>query len=63
MFTFEILRNRNEIKAYIEASEAKLVLKIEELNRKIKNQEEENENTLNRVESLERNAKKNSIHI
>lgn len=59
----EIKKNRTELKNYIEASEVRILLKIEELNVKVKILEKENEGLKNKVEYLERSLKKNSILI
>lgn len=59
----EIIKNRREIKSAIEASESKLLLKIEELNHRVTNLEIENSNLTNKIEALEVVTKKNNIII
>lgn len=59
----EILNNRTEIRNIIEASEARLLLKLEEANRKILHLEEENLNLKNKVEFLDREIRRNNIAV
>lgn len=59
----EIVKNRQEIKNAIEESEIKVLLKVEELMRKVKSLEEENISLKQKVEYLERKSKKNNIII
>lgn len=59
----EILKNRKELKNSIDALESRLLLKIEELNHKIINLENENESLRKEVEVINRNLKKNGIVI
>lgn len=59
----EITRNRKEIKSAIEASESKLLLKIEELNHRINQLESENSTLSEKVEVLEKITKKNNIIV
>lgn len=59
----EIKRNRTELKHFIEASEVKILLKIEELNARVKALEKENEFNKNKIEFIERNLKKNTLLI
>lgn len=59
----EITRNRTEIKAAIEASESRLLLKIEELNHRVNKLETENNFLTNKIETLEITSKKNNIII
>lgn len=59
----EIKKTRNELKNYIEASETKILMKIETLNEKIKNIEKESEFIKNKIEYLERGLKRNSILV
>lgn len=59
----EVLKNRNEIRSYIEASEVRLLLKIEELKLRLDSVEKENLTLQNRIEYLERTNKKNNIII
>ncbi|CAG9822850.1 unnamed protein product [Phaedon cochleariae] len=59
----EIIRTRSELKNSIEASEARLLLKIEEANNKIKELEEENDNLKGKIEYLERDKKKKNIIV
>lgn len=59
----EIIRNRTEIKSKVEATEVRLLLKIEELTNKLKLVETENCVLRNQVETLERANKTNNIII
>lgn len=59
----EILRNRTELKNLGEASEARILLKLETLNDKINNLEIENQQLKDRVELLDREVKKNNLII
>lgn len=59
----EIVRNRKEIKSAIEASETRLLLKIEELKQKVSSLEIENKILKNKTEILDRNSRKNNIII
>lgn len=59
----EIVKNRNEIKNYIDALEARQQIKIEELKKKVENLEEENRQLKNELEITRRIEKKNSIVI
>lgn len=59
----EIQKNRTEIRNFIEASENRILLRLEDLNGKIKELERENQHLKNKVEFLERGSKKNSILI
>lgn len=59
----EIVKSRRDIKSAIEASETKLLLKIEELNHKVKELEQENTILVDRIETLEVRSKKNNIII
>lgn len=59
----EILKNRTEIKSIIEASETRLLLKLEEAHHKIINLESENTFLKNKIESLDRENRKNNIAI
>lgn len=59
----EILKNRSEIKNIIEASETRLLLKLEEANHKINNLEKENEQLKNKIEYLERENRRNNVAI
>lgn len=63
LFLEEIKKNRTELKHFIEASENRLLMKIEEFNEKVKKLENENQNLQNKVEILEREIKKNSVLI
>lgn len=59
----EIIKNRKEIKSAIEASESKLLLKIEELNHRVNNLEAENAVLNDKIEALEITTRKNNIII
>lgn len=59
----EIVRNRSELKNSIEASEARLLMKIESLNNKIRTLEKEKLELSNKVELLERESKKKNLVI
>lgn len=59
----EVIKNRREIKSAIEASEARLLMKVEEQKQKANQLEKENIFLKNKVEILERNLKKNNIII
>lgn len=59
----EIVRNRNEIKNYIDALEARQQVKIVELKKKIEHLEIENATLKKEVEASKRQEKKNSIVI
>lgn len=57
----EILNSRFELKNIIEASEARVLLKIEELKNKVKTLEEENLSLKIRLEEVDRTKRKNNI--
>lgn len=59
----EIVRNGEEIKLAIKASEANLLMKIEELNHRVSSLEVENCHLSNKIETLEILNKKNNIII
>lgn len=59
----EIKKTRTELKHYIEASEIRILMKIEEINERVKTLERENEGLKKKVEYLERDIKRNSILI
>lgn len=59
----EIVNNRTELRNVIEASEARVLLKIESLKEKIRYLEKENKGLKNKVEKLERKSKENGIVI
>lgn len=59
----EIKKNRTDLKHCIEASEIRILLKIEEINERVKSLEKENERLNKKVEYLEREVKRNSILI
>lgn len=59
----EIRKNRTELKHYIEASETRVLMKIQELNEKVRILEKENLQLREQLELVERNNKKNSILI
>lgn len=59
----EIVNSRTELKTAIETSETKILLKIESLNEKIKQLENENKELKNNIERLERKSKENGIMI
>lgn len=59
----EIKKNRTELKNCIEASEVRVLMKIEDLNERVKQLEKSNQQLQNRVEYLEQSSKKNSIII
>ncbi|KAG5873479.1 hypothetical protein JTB14_032531 [Gonioctena quinquepunctata] len=59
----EVSRNRKEIKSAIEATETRLLMKVEELKEKVNHLEEENETSKSKVETSERYSKKNNIII
>lgn len=59
----EILKNRTELKNTIDASETRLLLKIEELKSRLNTLEEENLNLKNKIENLETRDKKNNIIV
>lgn len=54
----EIKTNRTELKHFIEASETRVLLKIEELHSRIKELEKENKQLKQKLEVVERNQKK-----
>lgn len=59
----EIIKNRNEIKNKIEASETRLLMKIEETANRLKLVESENCMLKEEIEILKRNNKKNNLVI
>lgn len=59
----DILRNRKEIKYQIEASETRLLLKIEDLKSAVHKLEKENSELKTEVEKLKRENKKNNLMI
>lgn len=59
----EVLKNRAENKAVVEASEARLALQFEELKQKLQKLDAANNTLTKKVELLERNFKKNNILI
>ncbi|KAJ8934261.1 hypothetical protein NQ314_013483 [Rhamnusium bicolor] len=59
----EIIKNRTEIKNKIETSEAKLLMKVEELTNKLKQVQTENCMLKEQIETLTRNSKKNNFLI
>lgn len=59
----EIKKNKTDLKHFIEASEIRILLKIEEINERVKTLEKENEGLKKKVEYMERDIKKNSILI
>lgn len=59
----EIKTLRTELKHFIEASETRVLLKLESVNEKVKLLERENEQLKHKLELLERNVKKNSLLI
>ncbi|KAJ8965829.1 hypothetical protein NQ314_003876 [Rhamnusium bicolor] len=59
----EILKNRTELKNTIDASETRLLQKIEELNKRLNTLEKENLNLKTKIEILETRDKKNNIII
>lgn len=59
----EIVNNRTELRNVIEASEARVVLKIESLKEKIRYLERENKELKSKVETLERKSRENGIVI
>lgn len=59
----EIIRNRNEIKSSIEASESKLLLKIEGIINRLNKLEKENFMLKEEIETLKGDNKKNNIVI
>lgn len=59
----EVQRNRTEIKNAIEASEARLLLRIEEQSNRIRQLEVENQILNEKVENLERNSRNNNLII
>ncbi|KAG5898232.1 hypothetical protein JTB14_005608 [Gonioctena quinquepunctata] len=58
-----IIKNRKEIKSAIDASESKLLLKIEEINHRVNNLEIEYTILNNKIEALEITTKKDNIII
>lgn len=63
LFLEEIKKNRTELKLFIEASETRVLMKLEEFNEKVKKLETEKQYLLSKVETLEREIKKNSVLI
>lgn len=59
----DVLKNRAEIKSAIEASEARVLLKIEDLQRRINTLEKENLTLTKKIEHIERSTKKNNILV
>lgn len=59
----DVLMNRTELKSSIEASETRILLKIEDLQQRINKLEHENNSLSNKIESLERASKKNNILV
>ncbi|CAG9822919.1 unnamed protein product [Phaedon cochleariae] len=59
----EIVNSKKEIKNAIEASEVRLLMKIETFSEKIKKLEKENTELKEKIETLERNGKKNNIVV
>lgn len=59
----EILKIRAELKSFIDASETRTSLKIEDLKKRVNNLEVENDRLSNKIESIERETKKKNIVI
>lgn len=59
----EVLKNRNEIRNFIEAVETRLLVKLEEVNRRVTNLEVENTLLKKQIEYLDRENRKNNIAI
>lgn len=59
----EIIKSRNELKNLIEATETRLLLKIEEEKQKINKLTQENESLKLKVEHLERESKKKNLIV
>lgn len=59
----EIVKNKTELRQVIEASETRVLLKLESLNNKIKKLEKENQQFKNKIEYLERENRKNNLVI
>ncbi|KAJ8933179.1 hypothetical protein NQ318_006473, partial [Aromia moschata] len=59
----EIKKSKQELKASIEAVEVKVLLKIEEVNRRINSLEQKNKNLEDKLENIERTQRKNNIII
>lgn len=59
----EIINNRKTIKLCIEASETKILLKLEDLKHRVDNLEKENLDLQNRIEELEKANRKNNLVI
>ncbi|KAJ8947832.1 hypothetical protein NQ318_009976, partial [Aromia moschata] len=59
----EIITIKKELKAIVEATEVRLLLKIEEFNNRLNKIEKENHEIKNKIETLERNQRKNNIVI
>lgn len=59
----EVLKNRAEIRNFIEAVEARLLIKLEEVHRRVTNLETENTYLKKQIEFLDRENRKNNIAI
>lgn len=59
----EVLTSKQEIKSAIEASEVRLLLKIESYSEKIRKLERENSELKQQIEILDRNSRKNNIVV
>lgn len=59
----EIKKGNDELKLFIDAVEVRIMLKIDEINRKVVNLEKENQELKDRIEKLERENKKNNIIV
>lgn len=59
----EIVKSRNELRGSIEASEVRVLLKIESLNSRIRTLEKENRQLKNKVEILDRESRRNNLVI
>lgn len=59
----EVLKNRSEIRNFIEAVETRLLIKLEEANRRVTNLETENSLLRKQIEQLDRENRKNNLAI
>lgn len=59
----EVIKNRKEIKSAIEATEARLLMKVEELEQKVHHLEKENQTFKDKVKTLDRSSRRNNIIV
>lgn len=59
----EIINSKTELKHFIEASETKLSLKVEDLKQKVNSLEKDNQQLKDKIERLERESKKKNLVV